>query len=54
LDDDQVNMIYHSEPILLEINEIYDKVPSWEPGKKYSGYSEGDPLNVINNIYEID
>jgi hypothetical protein len=54
LDDDQVNMIYHSEPILLEINEIDDKVPSWEPGQKYSGDSEGDPLNVINNIYEID
>lgn len=54
LDDDQVNMIYHSEPILLDINEIEDKVPSWEPGQKYSGDSEGDPLNVINNIYEID
>lgn len=54
LDDDQVNMIYHSEPILLDINEIDDKVPSWEPGQKYSGDSEGDPLNVINNIYEID
>ena len=54
LDDNQVNMIYHSEPILLEINEIDDKVQSWEPGQKYSGDSEGDPLNVINNIYEID
>jgi hypothetical protein len=54
LNDSQVNMIYHSEPILLEINEIDDKVPSWKPGQEYSGDSEGDPLNVINNIYEID
>lgn len=54
LNDEQVNMIYHSEPKLLDISEVDDKVPSWEPGQKYSGDSEGDPLNVINNIYEID
>lgn len=54
LNDSQVNMIYHSEPILLEVNEIDDKVPSWKPGQEYDGDSEGDPLNVINNIYEID
>ena len=54
LDDNQVNMIFHSEPMLVDFNEIDDKVPSWEPGQKYNGNSEGDPLNVINNIYEID
>jgi hypothetical protein len=54
LNDSQVDMIFHSEPMLVDFNEIDDKVPSWEPGQKYNGNSEGDPLNVINNIYEID
>ena len=54
LDDNQVNMIFHSEPMLVDFNEIDDKVLSWEPGQRYNGDSEGDPLNVINNIYEID
>ena len=53
LDDDQVNMIFSSKPNYTEINEINDKVPSWEPVQEYDGDSEGDPLTVISNIYEI-
>ena len=54
LDDNQVNMIFHSEPILVEINELDDRVESSQPCRNYKGDCEGDPLNVINNIYEID
>jgi len=54
LDDDQVDLIFKSEPKLVEFNETDDKVPSWLPGQKYSGDDEGDPLTVIDNIYEID
>lgn len=54
LNDDQVNMIYHSEPMLLEINEIDNKVEVDQVCRNYEGECEGDPLNVINNIYEID
>lgn len=54
LNDSQVNMIYHSEPMLLEINEIDNKVEVDQVCRNYEGECEGDPLNVINNIYEID
>lgn len=54
LNDDQVNMIYHSEPMLLEINEIDNKVEVDLVCRNYKGECEGDSLNVINNIYEID
>lgn len=54
LNDDQVNMIYHSEPILLDINEIDDKIEVDQLCRNYEGDCEGDPLNVISNIYEID
>ena len=54
LNNGQVNMIYHSEPILLEINEIDDKIEVDQLCQNYEGDCEGDPLNVINNIYEID
>lgn len=54
LNDDQVNMIYHSEPSLLDINEIDNKIEVDQLCRTYEGDCEGDPLNVINNIYEID
>lgn len=54
LNDSQVNMIYHSEPILLDISEVDDKIPSWRPCQQFMGECEGDPLNVIDDIYEID
>lgn len=54
LDDDQVDLIFKSEPKLVEFNETDDKVPSWQPGQKYNGDDEGDPLTVIDDIYEID
>lgn len=54
LNDSQINMIFHSEPMLLEINEIDNKVEVDQVCRNYEGECEGDPLNVINNIYEID
>ena len=54
LTNDLLNIIFHSEPILLDHNEIDNKVESDEPCKQYYGDCEGDPLTVINNIYEID
>lgn len=54
LNDDQVNMIFDSKPNYFESNEIDDKVESDRPCREYKGDCEGDPLIVINNIYEID
>jgi len=54
LDDDQVDLIFKSEPKLVEFTETDDRVPSWQPGQKYNGDDEGDPLTVIDDIYEID
>lgn len=54
LDNNQVNMIFNSDPKLLEFNELDDKVNSDQPCNDYEGDCEGDPLTVINNIYEID
>lgn len=54
LNDDQVDMIYHSEPSLLDINEIDNKIEVDRLCRDYEGDCEGDPLNVISNIYEID
>lgn len=54
LNDSQVNMIYHSEPIILDFNELDDKVESDQLCRNYEGDCEGDPLNMIYNIYEID
>lgn len=54
LDDNQVNMIFHSEPMLVDFNVIDDKIEVDQLCRNYEGDCEGDPLNVINNIYEID
>lgn len=54
LNDSQINMIFHSEPRLLVINDIDDKVEADQVCRNHQGECEGDPLVVINNIYEID
>jgi len=54
LNNSQINMIFHSEPSLLDINDIDDRVEVDQVCRNYEGECEGDPLVVINNIYEID
>jgi hypothetical protein len=54
LTNDLLNIIFHSEPKLVDYNEIDDKIDSNAPCQEYYGDCERDPLTVIYNIYEID